>query len=379
MKRKDGHYQHSPPSHDHNHNNNNILQVATTTTSNGHHDENGAAPPRPFYRRRMMTPRQSSWCWALTMLLVMVGALLNADMKVLQSLLQFSKPPTTAASSPTTTSHNNNAMNVETPKTNRPQQQQQQQIVSKETFQGNSNQQKSLALPQDDSTQDALLTDAKTTTTTTITNEDDKMTKATSSSTADGTLTTTQNTFMTTKVGSSSPATFPIRYRSPKLNATMKKALADTWGQWNLLTDPKASSRPASLPCQDYDHCDVPRSQFPHNAWQNDKDFLESFLTQAQDLVTRAQEAILAEYGQSKFDLPEKSLAERSMNFQLDHLHLHDDGIHPPDPKKVNVDNGGWTTPRSFQGLVRRLLHAIMTQDTFTFALGGHSIAAGHG
>ena len=28
--------------------------------------------------------------------------------------------------------------------------------------------------------------------------------------------------------------------------------------------------------------------------------------------------------------------------------------------------NGGWTTKRSFQGLVRRLLHAIMTQDTFT-------------
>ena len=28
--------------------------------------------------------------------------------------------------------------------------------------------------------------------------------------------------------------------------------------------------------------------------------------------------------------------------------------------------NGGWTTKRSFDGLVRRLLHAMMTQDTFT-------------
>jgi hypothetical protein len=34
---------------------------------------------------------------------------------------------------------------------------------------------------------------------------------------------------------------------------------------------------------------------------------------------------------------------------------------------------------RSFQALVRRVLHAIVTQATFTFALGGHSIAAGHG
>ena len=34
--------------------------------------------------------------------------------------------------------------------------------------------------------------------------------------------------------------------------------------------------------------------------------------------------------------------------------------------KRGDRGNGGWTTKRSFQGLVRRLLHAIMTQDTFT-------------
>lgn len=31
------------------------------------------------------------------------------------------------------------------------------------------------------------------------------------------------------------------------------------------------------------------------------------------------------------------------------------------------------------QGLSRRLLHAIMTRDSFTFIMGGHSAAAGHG
>jgi hypothetical protein len=180
---------------------------------------------------------------------------------------------------------------------------------------------------------------------------------------------------------SSSPATFVIRYRGrPILNDTMRKALADTWGQWKLLQDPQASTtrRPA-LPCHDYDHCDVPRSNFPPHAWQGDQEFLEIFLTQAQELVTRAQEAILAEYGQSKWEMPNRTLTERSFNFQLDYFDLGDGKTHPPDAKKVAVDNGGWTTPRSFQGLVRRLLHAIMTQDTFTFALGGHSIAAGHG
>ena len=34
--------------------------------------------------------------------------------------------------------------------------------------------------------------------------------------------------------------------------------------------------------------------------------------------------------------------------------------------KRGDRGNGGWTTKRSFDGLVRRLLHAMMTQDTFT-------------
>jgi hypothetical protein len=42
-------------------------------------------------------------------------------------------------------------------------------------------------------------------------------------------------------------------------------------------------------------------------------------------------------------------------------------------------DNGGWTTKKSWEGLKRRLLHAVMTEDSFVFAMGGHSAAAGHG
>ena len=40
---------------------------------------------------------------------------------------------------------------------------------------------------------------------------------------------------------------------------------------------------------------------------------------------------------------------------------------------------GGWTTHSSWQGLIKRILHAIMTEDVFVFAMGGHSAAAGHG
>jgi hypothetical protein len=40
-------------------------------------------------------------------------------------------------------------------------------------------------------------------------------------------------------------------------------------------------------------------------------------------------------------------------------------------------DQAGCTTPKSWENLKRRLLHAIMTEDVFVFAMGGHSAAAG--
>ena len=47
--------------------------------------------------------------------------------------------------------------------------------------------------------------------------------------------------------------------------------------------------------------------------------------------------------------------------------------------KAIMNERGGWTTPGSWKGLKRRLLHAIMTEDSFVFAMGGHSSSAGHG
>jgi len=42
-------------------------------------------------------------------------------------------------------------------------------------------------------------------------------------------------------------------------------------------------------------------------------------------------------------------------------------------------NNAGCTNNKSFDGLVKRLLHAMFTNDSFTVVLGGHSAAAGHG
>jgi hypothetical protein len=173
-----------------------------------------------------------------------------------------------------------------------------------------------------------------------------------------------------------SPAAYPIRYRGPTLGKDQTEELTSHWGQWSL-TDESLPRRP-SLDCGTFSHCDIPYVSFPRGAWQTDVKFLERFLTQGIDLVTRAQEAILAEYGHSKHDQPDLSFQDRGAMFQLTMLDLKSGKDRLPD-KRTNVDNGGWTTSSSFKGLVRRVLHAVVTQDTFTFAMGGHSSATGHG
>jgi hypothetical protein len=134
------------------------------------------------------------------------------------------------------------------------------------------------------------------------------------------------------------------------------------WGMWNLEELPKMDR---TTFCGDYTHCDVPRDQFPKESWQADSKFLTKFLKEADKLVDRARNAILAEYGKSP---EETEMFDLTYRDDLGRRQLKG----PP-------HNGGWTTKRSMRGLSRRLLHAIMTRDTFTFIMGGHSAAAGHG
>ena len=158
------------------------------------------------------------------------------------------------------------------------------------------------------------------------------------------------------------PKPYTVRTENPPSPAVLEE-YAKTWGTWKLGELPKMDR---SGFCGGQSHCDVPREKIPADAWQNDSAYMSKFLEEADSLVGRAMNAILAEYGKSPsetamFDLSYKDFGRRDLR-----------GKGPP-------SNGGWTTKRSMQGLARRLLHAMMTRDTFTFVLGGHSAAAGHG
>lgn len=68
------------------------------------------------------------------------------------------------------------------------------------------------------------------------------------------------------------------------------------------------------------------------------------------------------------FFLRSPGLAARMKMFHWSREDLSGDNVQVPEKYRKNGDrgNGGWTTKRSHDGLVRRLLHAMMTQDTFT-------------
>ena len=157
------------------------------------------------------------------------------------------------------------------------------------------------------------------------------------------------------------------------------KILQERWGGWNFWDD-EENSRPTQNFLFNFPNGDVPNDQFPENAWQADAVFVNHYLNEAGKLVDRAMEAIYAEYGYSSEGMTPEQLAARSERiFQWYITDGPNDNIVPNNVKKGKSNQGGFIPKKSHDGLVRRLLHAMMTSDTFTVVLCGHSVAAGSG
>jgi hypothetical protein len=173
--------------------------------------------------------------------------------------------------------------------------------------------------------------------------------------------------------------------RGKPITEEQRTILEKTWGDWTFV-DPKQHQRPV-IDFSKYTHRDIPTTKFPSGAWQTDESYLKEWLPQAIGLAERALEAILAEYGHSKFDEPELSLEQRSQLFNVtirDPISVQaSDGTMtitvPPYNVKNPPGNAGYTTTATLLSLRKRLLHAILTEDMFVFVMGGHSAAAGHG
>ena len=153
--------------------------------------------------------------------------------------------------------------------------------------------------------------------------------------------------------------------RGQPMSDNDRKEMEDKWGTWTLNADTK--DRPTDDYYAAYPNRDVPRSKFPSNAWQTDKEWLSKFLPESIKLVDRAMNAILEEYGQPLDGTSDLFSFEKydQWNEKMDK---------EPCQKQI-----GCTLVQSFENLKRRLLHAIMTEDIFVVAMGGHSSSAGHG
>lgn len=164
--------------------------------------------------------------------------------------------------------------------------------------------------------------------------------------------------------------------RGQPMTAEDRKAMIEKWGQWTVVDD---KERPTTDYYDAYPNRDIPRSAFPPNAWQVDTEYLSKFLPEAIELVDRAIEAILSEYGKTDGTFEERAeMFELEMSESLENVNGYI--IKKPEWRKDEQgERGGWSTTKSLEGLKRRLLHAVMTEDTFIFALAGHSAAAGHG
>jgi hypothetical protein len=153
-------------------------------------------------------------------------------------------------------------------------------------------------------------------------------------------------------------------------------ATSEQWGSWTLV-DHQRSIRPGDDFYTQYPNRDVPLTDFPADtAWQRNSGYVEQFLHQATNLTMRAMESILAEYGHGPSTPGTADFAQRSAALQVEQIAAGEDLAVTAKSKDAKT-NGGWMPQQSWNGLKRRLLHAVMTQDSFHLVMGGHSAAAG--
>ncbi|KAL7578731.1 hypothetical protein ACA910_015965 [Epithemia clementina (nom. ined.)] len=158
------------------------------------------------------------------------------------------------------------------------------------------------------------------------------------------------------------------------------QALEEKFGRWHFW-DGEEDIRPSRDDyCADAKYRDLHGDFFPDDAWQIDAVFVNHILNDGEKVVARAMEAMFSDFGRGK-PLPPEGYAKRSEMFRMEQVDLMTTTTPPEDyiPKTGQRSRGGWTTKRSYNGLVRRLLHAMMSNDEFVVVLGGDATAAGHG
>lgn len=111
---------------------------------------------------------------------------------------------------------------------------------------------------------------------------------------------------------------------------------------------------------------DVEAKSFPHDSWQNNGEYQELWLKEASDLVLRVQRGIYAEYGEEFPESQSERLNGRLGVFVGDNFNvpssqhgtaLKDDG--------KRIATMAYLSSAAWDGLIRKLTHALMTHSEF--------------
>eukprot|EP00581_Thalassiosira_minuscula_P017519 CAMPEP_0183713210 /NCGR_PEP_ID=MMETSP0737-20130205/8121_1 /TAXON_ID=385413 /ORGANISM="Thalassiosira miniscula, Strain CCMP1093" /LENGTH=931 /DNA_ID=CAMNT_0025941961 /DNA_START=65 /DNA_END=2857 /DNA_ORIENTATION=+ len=191
----------------------------------------------------------------------------------------------------------------------------------------------------------------------------------------------------------------PMSHLSPdERNSLLKKV----YGSWTFY-DGGAEDRPKepymTVENAGNPYLDLPEDKFPEESWQADAVYANHFLDAAEKLVRRGQQAIFSTYhgyGLSDVEVvkegdrervdytpenPDERITKRLTMFHLQEVDLGtvtskaELQAAAPDWQKT----AGWTTKRSFDGLERRLIHAIMTESPFVVVITGNWQNMGYG
>ena len=147
------------------------------------------------------------------------------------------------------------------------------------------------------------------------------------------------------------------------------ESVRSRWGAWDFVDDYALKNKGKERPVADFsdtEYKDMMAPKFPAGSWQTDAAYVERFLAEAGDLVDRVREGVYAELGRpskgpdGKVLLSDEERVERDRAFRIAHEE-DDDG----------EGAMGTVNARSWDGLVRKLLHAMMTNDEFYAILGG--------
>jgi len=157
--------------------------------------------------------------------------------------------------------------------------------------------------------------------------------------------------------------------------------IREKWGSWAFRDDQNKIRPIADLNSVEYK--DVMNTDFPPNVWQTDPKYVKDFILEGRKLIMRMRLAIEAELGhpivieKNEDGTNGISKEDRNEKKELFKIHILEDGENVSTVRRgpgISYMNKG-----AFNALVRKLLHAMITNDEFYFVLGGHSAAAGHG